>query len=52
MLAVDILLQVHGHEVIAPEPGPFMMVTRLGSGGMDENELAEWIRVSVSPLLD
>jgi hypothetical protein len=28
------------------------MMTRLASGEIDEIELAEWIRVNLSPLLD
>ncbi len=52
MLAVDVFLQINGHELIAPEPEPFIMMTRLASGEIDENELAEWIRVNLSPLLD
>jgi len=52
MLAVDVFLQINGHELIAPEPEPFIMMTRLASGETDENELAEWIRVNLSPLLD
>ncbi len=52
MLAIDIFLQINGHELIAPNPEPFIMMTRLTSGEMDKNELAEWIRVNVSPLLD
>ena len=52
MLAIDVFLQINGQELIAPEPEPFITMTRLASGEMDENELAEWIRVNVSPLLD
>lgn len=39
-------------ELIAAEPEPLIMVTRLACGETDENELVEWIRVNVSPLLD
>jgi hypothetical protein len=42
----------NGNELIAPEPEPFIMMTRLASGEIDEIELAEWIRVNLSPLLD
>ncbi len=52
MLAVDVFLQINGHELIAPEPEPFIMMTRLASGETDENKLAKWIRVNLSPLLD
>jgi death-on-curing protein len=51
MLAIDVFLQINGHELIAPEPEPFIMMTRLASGEMLEHELAEWIRASLSPLL-
>jgi len=52
MLAIDVFLQINGHELIAPEPEPFIMMTRLASGEIDEIELAEWVRVNLSPLLD
>ncbi len=52
LLAIDVFLQINGHELIAPEPEPFIMMTRLASGEIDEIELAEWVRVNLSPLLD
>ncbi len=52
MLAIDVFLQINGHELIAPEPEPFIMMTRLASGEIDEIELAEWIRANLSRLLD
>ena len=52
MLAIDVFLQINGHELIAPEPEPFIMMTRLVSGEIDEIELAEWVRVNLSPLFD
>ncbi len=52
MLTIDIFLQINGHKLIAPEAEPFTMMTRLACGEMDENELAEWLRVIDSPALD
>lgn len=53
MLAIDICLPVNGHELIAPEAGPFILMTRPATrDDMAENVLAEWIRVDVSPLRD
>ena len=52
MLAIDVFLQINGHELMAPEPEPFVMMTRLASGETDEDELAEWIRDNLSPLPD
>jgi antitoxin YefM len=36
----------------SPDSSLHPVITRLASGEMDEDELAEWIRVNVSPLLD
>jgi len=46
------IIDFNGHELIAPEPEPFIMMTRLASGEIDEIELAEWVRVNLSPPLD
>ncbi len=52
MLAIDVFLQINGQELIAPEPEPFIMMTRLASGELEENDLTNWIRDNLSPLLD
>ena len=52
MLAIDVFLQINGQELIALEPEPFIMMTRLASGDLDENDLTEWIRGNLSPLPD
>jgi hypothetical protein len=44
--------KINGHELIAPEPEPLILVTRLACAEMDENALAECIQANVSPLLD
>jgi hypothetical protein len=44
--------KINGHELIAPEPEPLILVTRLACDEMDENALAECIQANVSPLLD
>jgi hypothetical protein len=44
--------KINGHELIAPEPDPLILVTRLACDEMVENALAEWIHANDSPLLD
>jgi death-on-curing protein len=52
LLAIDVFLQTNGQELTAPEPEPFIMMTRLASGELEEKDLAKWIRGNLSPLRD
>jgi death on curing protein len=43
-LAIGLFLQINGHELIADPVEAIAVILKLAEGGLNESELAEWIR--------
>ncbi len=52
LAAIDVFLQLNGHELVVGEPEAVVIMRELASGEIDEPELAAWIAANVERLSD
>ncbi|MCU7847240.1 MAG: type II toxin-antitoxin system death-on-curing family toxin [Candidatus Thiodiazotropha sp. (ex Lucinoma kastoroae)] len=50
MVAIDVFLQINGHELTASEPETVVKINALAAGQIDESQLCEWIALNSQPL--
>jgi death-on-curing protein len=50
LAAIDVFLQLSGHELTASEPEAVDTILRLAASEIDENELSRWIEANTSKL--
>ena len=49
LVAIDVFLQINGHELVASEIDAVATMIQLAAGEISESELAVWIRVNSTP---
>ena len=52
LAAIDVFLQLNGHELVVGEPEAVVIMRELASSEIDEPELAAWIAANVERLSD
>jgi death-on-curing protein len=50
LVAIDVFLQINGHELIATEEAAAITIEALAAGQIDEEQLTEWIAANSQPI--
>lgn len=51
LAAIDVFLQLNGHELTAPEPEAVAIIVELAEGQLSQEEFAQWIAANSKPLV-
>ncbi len=52
LAAIDVFLQLNGHELTAPEPEAVTVILELAEGRLSQEELAQWIAANFTSFVD